>query len=116
MENEKRSEIVETIIAEITARLSEMTPREISEKTIQLSVELGNIGSMLVDAEVVYAKRWNELRLQLDTDGMADKVSKTTIEYKLKKELEYKFRTVKEIIQSLKKRISVLCEESRGNF
>lgn len=106
----------EVIIAEIKERLESLTPRQISDYSVQLSILLSNIGEDLAVSEIEYAKKWDALRIHCETDGQAEKKSKATEEYYRRRLLEFRYRSTKELINSLKKRLSVVCGESAARY
>lgn len=106
----------EQIVDEIKKNLDTLTPRQISDYAVQLSVLLSDIGQDLALAEIEYAKKWDALRIHCDTDGQAEKKSKATEEYYRRRMLEFRFKATKELIQSLKKRLDVISDEARSKY
>ncbi|OGS35278.1 MAG: hypothetical protein A2293_08025 [Elusimicrobia bacterium RIFOXYB2_FULL_49_7] len=106
----------EEIVEDIKNNLEVLTPKAVSDYTVQLSILLGELGTDLALAEIEYAKKWDALRIHCDTDGQAEKKSKATEEYYKRRMLEFRFKSTKELIQSLKKRLTVLSDEAHNNY
>jgi hypothetical protein len=106
----------EQIVSDIKENLATLSPRKVSDYSVQLSALLSEIGEDFALAEINYAKKWDALRVNCDTDGQAEKKSKATEEYYQKRMLEFRFKSTKELIQSLKKRLEVLADEGRNIY
>lgn len=106
----------EQIVEDIKHNLATLNPRQVSDYAVQLSVLLSEIGEQLAFAEIEYAQKWDALRIHCDTDGQAEKKSKSTEEYYKRRMLEFRFKSTKEIVQSLKKRLQVLADEAVNRY
>lgn len=104
------------IIQDIQQNLETLNPRQVSNYSVHLSVLLAGIGEELAHSEIAYHKKWVEIRDNTETDGAAEKRSKASEEYYRRRLLETQFKSTKEIINSLKKRLDVLRDESHANF
>ncbi len=104
------------IIEDIKLNLGELTPRQISDYSVRLAIHYGNIGQQLADADMDYAKTFEKIRFGTDTDKQAEMKSKSTEEYHNKCRLEFATKGLKEIIQALKKRLSVIENEIRNRY
>lgn len=105
---------VNEIRKDISENLGTLTPRQISDYAVMLSVHLGSMSEGVARAEVTYNKKWETLRIACETDGMAERKSKASEEYYQKRLLELEFKAVCELIKSLKKRLSILEKENES--
>jgi hypothetical protein len=103
----------EGIIADIQANLETLSAREVSNYSVMLSALLARLGEQLAVAERAYYQRWEIIRLNVETDGRAERKAKATEEYYQRRLLDAQFKSTKELIMSLKKRLEVLMDEER---
>lgn len=104
------------IVDDIEKNFKILTPHQLSNYCIQLSVWLVNIGDDLAEAEIKYNSVWAIERLAYDTDKQAEIKSKTTNEYFKKRKLELKLKALKELINAVKKRLMVLSDEGKNQY
>jgi hypothetical protein len=104
----------EDILEDIKKNLETLTGREVSNYSVMLSALLARVGEELATAEVTYYRKWESIRLAVTTDGRAEKQAKGTEEYLNRRLLEIRFKSTREVIQSLKKRMDVLMDEERS--
>lgn len=107
---------VDSIFNNVQKNLDFLTPRELSQALVELSVYLGNMGDMLSDVDQKYSKIWLQMREKTKSDRHAEIAARTTQTYKTKKTLKLKIEATKELINSLKKRIEVLNNESKNQY
>lgn len=105
-----------TIIQYIKDNLEKLTPQEVSDFTVRLAISFGNLGQELAKSEAAYARSWLDIRKNCSTVAEADKQSKATPEYLMKKELEYSVKGLKEVINALKKRQALLSDEAKMQY
>lgn len=103
----------EQIIQDIKDNLEMLSPDVISTYAIQLSMYMGFLGEQIAKADMAFNKKWEEIRFRVDTDGQAERKSKATEEYFQKKLLETKYKSLKELVNALKRRLNVLSDEVR---
>jgi len=105
-----------TIITLLQSKIGELTPRQVSDFTVVLSISYGNLGQELAEADMAYAKVWLDIKEGCDTVAEAEMRAKATPEYLKKKKLEYATKGLLQTIQALKKRQNVLADEARGQY
>ena len=104
-------------INDIMLKLSTETvdnPDELSKYLIFLTANLWKYGKETIEKEQLYAKKWQELRSELDTDGQANIRIKITEEYhdwQMARVLE---KSLVEMLRSIKKRLTSLVDELRS--
>jgi hypothetical protein len=89
-------------------------PDELSKYLIFVTANLWKYGKEVIDKEVIYAKKWQELRMGLETDGQANIRIKTTKEYhdwQMEKVTE---KCLLEMIRAIKKRLQSLNDEFKS--
>lgn len=104
-------------INEIMLKLSSETidsPDELSKYLIILTAHIWEYGKKTIEAEQLYARKWQELRLGLETDGQANIRIKTTEEYHDWKMAVVLEKTLVEMIRSIKKRLTSLTDELKS--
>ncbi len=109
-------EEAQKLINLIGENLVTMTPHQVSDQTVRLSILYGSLGDELATAEAALAKEWLRLRPTCGTNSEAEKRTKGTEAFAEKKKLEYAVRGIKEIIQALKKRQQVLTDEANMRY
>jgi hypothetical protein len=88
-------------------------PNELSEYLVYLTANLWKYGQETVRAEIAYAKKWEKVRMECETDGRANIRVKSEPEYEEWKKAQVAEKTILEIIRSLKKRLQSLGDEMR---
>lgn len=107
---------VDDIFNKVDEEMDIMTPRDLSQIIVELSVYLGKMGDMLATTNIKYSKIWLRLRETTKSDKHADIAAGTTETYKHRKVLKMKISATTELINSLKKRIEVLNNEARNQY
>jgi predicted thioredoxin/glutaredoxin len=96
------------------------SPDELSKYLVILSASLNTAGNLVLEAEILYASKWKEIKLadEKRTDKMTDMLVKETKEYKQWQKLRVALKTVEQCIMSLKKRLANMNTEyqSGQNF
>jgi len=106
---------VNDIIKSLTQRTPDMdSPGVLSEYLVQLSAMIWEAGNKIIEAEVAYNKKWNEIRPTYKTDKQTDMFMKSQPEYVVMEQAKLAQRTLIETIRSLKRRITVLSEEAHS--
>jgi len=84
------------------------SPDELSKYLVVLSAQMDTAGNLELEAEIGYAQKWKELKLEEDkrTDKMTDMMAKGTDEYKQWQRYRIINKTIQECIRSLKKRLA----------
>lgn len=91
-------------------------PGQLSEALVILSGHMFNLGTKIIEAEVAYAKKWEELRPNCKTDKECDIKLKTQPEYTEMEQAKFAYKTTQEVIRSVKKRLAVLSDEAKLNY
>lgn len=89
-------------------------PDELSRYLVVLTANLWKYGQETVNSEIAYAKKWEEVRLNSETDGQANMRIKTFKEYQDWQMAKVSEKTILEIIRSLKKRLSSMTDELKA--
>jgi len=87
------------------------SPNVLADYLVKLSASLYDTGMREAEAEILYLKRWAELKLDDNTDKMTDALSKQTDEYIKYRQLQIITKTTIECIRSLKKKLQNLNDE-----
>ena len=90
------------------------SPNVLADYLVKLSASLYDTGMREAEAEILYLKRWAELKLDDNTDKMTDALSKQTDEYIKYRQLQIITKTTIECIRSLKKKLANLEDEFRS--
>lgn len=104
---------IEKIESDILEELDYLTPRQISDYAIKLSMILGSLGSELARKEHEYALQWNEIRKNSVTVRDADMKARSTEAYRERREIDNRIKSLTELIHALKKRTNMLELEAR---
>lgn len=90
-------------------------PAELANQLVILSASLNTAGNFELDAEIEYAKKWEEIKLSDDslTDKMTEMKAKQTEEYKSYKQMYIANKTLQEVIRAIKKKLANLETERR---
>lgn len=107
---------IHDIINEIRTKLDTITPNQLSDYAVRLSVYMFDISEKATQAEIQYCIDWANIRKEVSTNGEADKLAKTKESYKTKRILESQVKSIKEIINALKKRLQLLSDESNSRY
>ncbi len=86
-------------------------PNELSQYLVYLTANLYKYGRDTVEAEIAYAKRWQEVRLTCETDGQANINVKSEPEYQKWQMAKVSEKAVLEVLRAIKKRLSSLSNE-----
>lgn len=86
-------------------------PNQLSEYLVYLTANLWKYGQATVEAEIAYARKWEEIRPACETDGQANIHIKGHPEYEAWKKSQIAEKTLIEIIRSIKKRLQTLGDE-----
>jgi hypothetical protein len=86
-------------------------PNELSEYLVYLTANLWKYGQQTIKAEIEYARKWQAVRQECETDGQANMKIKSSPEYESWKGAQVAEKTLLEIIRSLKKRLQTLGDE-----
>lgn len=108
------SEIINKYQNSTIEDIMDAPPSVISAEIVLLSAKLHEAGSLQLKAEQDYMRKWVETRSTCDTDGQADKITKTTEEYRQLKIANTNEKIVIEMIRSLKKLLASKADEARG--
>ena len=87
------------------------SPNVLADYLVKLSASLYDTGMREAEAEILYLKRWAELKLDDNTDKMTDALSKQSDEYIKYRQLQIITKTTIQCIQSLKKKLLNLEDE-----
>jgi len=87
------------------------SPNVLADYLVKLSASLYDTGMREAEAEILYLKRWAELKLDDNTDKMTDALSKQSDEYIKYRQLQIITKTTIECIRSLKKKLQNLNDE-----
>jgi len=90
------------------------SPNVLADYLVKLSASLYDTGMREAEAEILYLKRWAELKLDDNTDKMTDALSKQTDEYIKYRQLQIITKTTIECIRSLKKKLANLEDEFKS--
>ena len=90
------------------------SPNVLADYLVKLSASLYDTGMREAEAEILYLKRWAELKLDDNTDKMTDALSKQTDEYITYRQLQIITKTTIECIRSLKKKLANLEDEFKS--
>lgn len=106
---------IDQIIKELRNDELKENPDQLSEYLVVLSASLNEAGNFELDAEMDYAKKWEEIKLSEEkiTDKMVDMKSKQTDEYRHWQQFRIANKTITEVIRSIKKRLANLNTEYR---
>jgi len=111
---------IDQIIKELRNDELKENPNQLSEYLVVLSASLNEAGNFELDAEMDYAKKWEEIKLSEEkiTDKMVDMKCKQTEEYKLWQQMRIARKTIEEVIRAIQKRLANLNTEymSGQNF
>lgn len=111
---------INEIINELRDDKLKENPNQLSEYLVILSASMNEAGNFELDAEMDYAKKWEEIKLSEEkiTDKMVDMKCKQTEEYRQWQQFRIANKTIQEVIRSIKKRLANLNVEyqSGGNF
>lgn len=89
-------------------------PGELADYLVILSASLNTAGNFELEAEINWAKKWEELKSFCKTDKECDMKVKQTEEYQLWQEMRIANKTLIQTIMSLKKKLQHLTEEYRS--
>lgn len=106
-----------TTIKDIILKLSSESisnPEILSQYLVLLTSNLWKYGQDTVDADIAYAKKWQEIRNTEETDGRATMRAKTTEEYRNFKMAQVSEKTLLEVVRSLKRRLVSISEEYKA--
>ena len=88
------------------------SPNLLADYLVILSASLYSAGGFELDADIAYAKKWEEIKLSGEmTDKLAEAKAKQTEEYKNWKQAVIANKTILETIRSLKKKLQNLSDE-----
>ena len=116
---------INEIIKELRDDALKEDPNKLSEYLVVLSASLNEAGNFELDAEMDYAKKWEEIKLNTTdlkgkpiTDKMVEMKAKQTDEYRTWQQFRIANKTICEVIRSIKKRLANLNVEyqSGGNY
>lgn len=97
--------------------LSDLTPRDVGDYTVKLSILLANIGDDLAKAEqqcrIIQA---GYLATSEMKTNQAELKLKTTDEYRIYQEQKFFYKSCEELIRALKKRQQLLESESQNRY
>jgi hypothetical protein len=99
------------IIDEIERNNEILTPPVVAEFITMLAVLMANQSEKMATNTKLYYKKWVEIRETVETDGRAEKIAKSTDEYYNKNKGQIDFDCTVELINALKKRMSVFEED-----
>ena len=104
---------VNQIIKELRDDKLKENPNLLSEYLVILSASLNEAGNFELDAEMDYAKKWEEIKLSEEkiTDKMVEMKAKQTEEYRQWQEMRIANKCIQEVIRSIKKRLANLNTE-----
>ena len=102
---------VNTIIEKL--RKGELeSPAQLSDYLVILSASLNTAGNFELEAEMAYAKKWEEIKLSGEmTDKMAEAKAHQTEEYRSWQQMRIANKTILETIRALKKKLANLQSE-----
>ena len=107
---------IKEILDTIDNNLDTLTPRQTSDYSIKLASLFYNLSQTSALWEMEYAQVYNKIRETTPTDKTAEMQAKATPEYFQKRKLENEMKGLKECIQALKKRLSVLSDEGKNLY
>ncbi|KKN08030.1 hypothetical protein LCGC14_1060960 [marine sediment metagenome] len=113
----KKGDDIDNILAFVQSKMRVLSPEQVSRYAADLAIHMATMSEEMANAGNEYYLKWEALRLVYadKTDGFVEKKSKATKQYYDKKRIEARFEAVKQVVQALKKRATILSEESRGN-
>ena len=90
-------------------------PNSLSGDLIILSASLMTAYNFDTDAEIAYAKKWTDLKLEFAdfSDKRIDMLVKGSEEYKILRQAKASIKTMEEVIRALKKRLQNMDTERR---
>jgi len=104
-------------VKDIIKKLADNTidnPEEISNYLVIITADSWRYGKDKIEKDILQAKKWAEIRLNCKTDSQADKMIKTTPEWKDWQMTIITERTIIELIRSLKARLKSFTEELKN--
>lgn len=107
---------IDALFCKVQQDLDVLTPRELSQILVELSVYLGILGDFLSDAKADCGILWTQARQTVKSDRHADQVVRCNMIYRNRIKIECKIDAIKEVINTLKKRIEVLNNESKNQY
>lgn len=105
---------IDVIKEAIMIDLDTLTPRELSNYAVHLSSINDSLSAEFAKAERAYAQKWQEIRKEMAIVRDADMAARNTEEYKIKRELEARIKSVAELVNALKKHGTMLELEARN--
>jgi len=88
------------------------SPNLLADYLVILSASLNTAGNFELEAEIAYAKKWEEIKLSGEmTDRMAEAKAKQTEEYRSWQQMRIANKTILETIRALKKKLQNLQAE-----
>ena len=91
------------------------SPTQLSDYLVILSASLNQAGNLELEAEIAYAKAWEEVKEMSDyTDKRTEMKAKQTPEYKAWQEMRIANKTILQTIMSLKKKLANLSDEYKS--
>src|SRR3990167_4201700 len=98
---------INEIIKELRNDEIKENPDKLSEYLVVLSASLNEAGNFELDAEMDYARVWEEIKLSNEkiTDKMTEMKARQTEEYKTWRQFQIANKTIVEVIRSIKKRL-----------
>lgn len=107
----------ELTINDIMLRLSTEIvddPDTLSKYLVFMTAHLWKYGKKTVEAEIAYAKKWDEIRRGEETDGRATMLAKMVQEYHDWQMAKVNEKTITELIRSIKKRLVSIANEMQS--
>lgn len=95
---------LEEIINEIRNNLENISPSQLADYSIKLSIFLEDIDAQRIKAEVEYARQWALLRLECNTDKETDNSIMMSDAWAILEGMKAKKKSVERLISSLNKR------------
>jgi len=111
---QETTERIEKIKQGIVENLDYLSPREVSDYTVQLSSLLDTLGALLAERERAYVEIWNIARKTVESNRQADMTARDSDVYQERREIEARIKGITELIYALKKRGSMLELEARN--
>jgi len=110
MENEFNQIFIKLLNGEID------DPNLLSKYLLQLTAHSYNLDKDRIEAEKLYSARFNAERTNYKSDKQCENALTGTEEWLVLENAKASFRLCREIIRSVKKRLSVLQDMARNNY
>lgn len=91
-------------------------PDLLSRYVIQLSAHSFNVAKDVTEKQRAWAKKWQEERVNYKTDKQCEMALILSTEWRDYEDKKNSYKMIKELIMAAKKRLSVLSDQSRGNY